>query len=57
VYVATDDGDVHIVAHGKEKNLLATVEMGAPVLAAPVYANGTLYVMTEGTLYAIQAPK
>ena len=25
--------------------------------AAPVFANGTLYVMTESTLYAIQAPK
>jgi outer membrane protein assembly factor BamB len=57
VYVATDDGDVHIVAHGKEKNLLATVEMGGPVLTTPVFANGTLYVMTEGTLYAIQARK
>jgi outer membrane protein assembly factor BamB len=57
VYFATPDGDVFIFAHGKEKKLLATIEMGEPIRATPVFANGTLYVMTEPNLYAIQAPK
>jgi outer membrane protein assembly factor BamB len=57
VYLATNDGDVHIFAHGRAKKLLATVEVGGNVLTTPVFANGTLYVMTEHTLSAIQAPK
>jgi outer membrane protein assembly factor BamB len=58
VYFATEDGDVCVFAHGAEKKHLTTVEMGpateaTPIYAAPVYANRTLYLMTEYHLYAI----
>lgn len=39
---------------GKEKKVLAAVEMGAPVYSTPVVANGVLYVATQTHLYAIQ---
>ena len=57
VYIATRDGDVWIFAHGRKKQLLKTVEMNQDLRVAPIYANGTLYVMTDSTLYAIQDMK
>jgi outer membrane protein assembly factor BamB len=60
VYFATEDGDVFVYAAGKEKKLLATVEMGYGtnvIRVAPVFANGVLYVMSHSVLYAIQSPK
>jgi outer membrane protein assembly factor BamB len=57
VYVPTDDGEVLIFAHGREKQLLNTVEMGDSIHVTPVYANGTLYVATHNRLFAIRAPK
>jgi outer membrane protein assembly factor BamB len=58
VYFATEDGDVWVFAHGVEKKHLTTVEMGPatvvmPIRVTPVYANRTLYLMTEANLYAI----
>jgi outer membrane protein assembly factor BamB len=56
VYLGNDNGSVFIFKHGKEKDLLATIDMGAGIRATPVAANGVLYVMTEspGKLYAIK---
>jgi outer membrane protein assembly factor BamB len=53
IYMGNDDGKVLIFEHGKEKKLLAEVEMEGKVRATPVAANGTLFVMTENKLYAI----
>jgi outer membrane protein assembly factor BamB len=57
VYFPTDDGDVWVFAHGREKKILNTVEMGEPIHVTPVYANGTLYVATDSQLFAIQVRK
>ena len=53
IYMGNDDGKVLIFKHGKEKNLVAEVEMEGKIRATPVVANGTLYVMTENKLFAI----
>jgi outer membrane protein assembly factor BamB len=55
VYLGTEDGDMYVFAHGKEKRLLGTVEMDNPIRAAPTAANGVLYVLTRTHLYAIAA--
>jgi outer membrane protein assembly factor BamB len=54
VYVGTDAGIVFVFAHGKTKRLLAQNDMDKAVRATPVAANGTLYIQTENTLYAIR---
>ena len=54
VYLGTDDGAVFVFAHGQNKKLLATNDMGGRVRATPVAANGILYVMTENKLFAIK---
>ncbi len=53
MYIANEDGDVYIYAHGKEKKRLAQIEMKGPVRSTPIAVNGVLYVMTESHLYAI----
>jgi hypothetical protein len=53
IYLGTDDSEVQIFAHGKEKKLLGKVEVGAQVKAPVVAANGVLYVMTGKQLFAI----
>ena len=54
IYIGTDDGEMHILKHGKEKELLETIEMKAKVRGTPVALDGVLYVMTESQLYAIK---
>lgn len=57
VYIGTEDGDVFIFRHGKEKELINKIEMGEPIRSTPVVVNGVLYIMTEIHLYAIQENK
>lgn len=55
VYVGNEAGDLTILAVGKEKKVINTVNLGGPVYSTPVAANGVLYVATQSQLYAIQA--
>jgi hypothetical protein len=42
-----------MLAAGKEKKVLSTVNFGAPVYSSPIVANNVLYVATMTHLYAI----
>jgi outer membrane protein assembly factor BamB len=56
VYMAADDGDVAVFEHGKtppKPNGVRKNSMERPIKAGVVAVNGTLYVMTDGQLYAI----
>jgi outer membrane protein assembly factor BamB len=53
VHVATEDGDIWIFAHGREKKLLNKAELEEPVRTTPVALDGVLYVASESHLYAI----
>jgi len=55
VFVCSEDGDVVILAHGRDLKVLATIEMDEFVRSTPVAANGTLYVATRSKLYAISS--
>jgi outer membrane protein assembly factor BamB len=57
VFVVTDDGDHIVFAHGKEKKLVKRVEGEKQFYAGPVFANGTLYLTTDDTLFAVRRPK
>jgi hypothetical protein len=54
VYIGNDDENLFIFKHGKEKELLETIEMKAKVRSTPVAVNGVLFVLTENRLYAIK---
>ena len=53
VYITNEDGDSFVFKHGREDKLLATNKMKDTVYATAVAANGTLYLATRCTLYAI----
>ena len=57
VYIGTEDGSFFVFAADKEKRLLSQVDLGEPVYATPVAANGVLYVQTPTRLYAIAKGK
>lgn len=54
VYLGTRRGDFWVFALSREKKVLSQLELGAPISATPVAANGVLYVGTMTQLYALQ---
>jgi hypothetical protein len=44
-----------VLAAGKQKKVLAHVELDDPTVSTAVAANGTLYVATMRQLYALRA--
>ena len=56
VYVGTNRRDFWILAAGREKKVLCTLDLDSPIAGTPVAANGVLYVNTMRKLYALQKP-
>lgn len=56
VYLGTRRGAFHVLAAGREKRVLYETNLGAPISATVVAANGTLYVATMTHLYAAALP-
>ncbi len=54
VYLGTEDGEVHVLAAGKEMKLIAKNDMGNSVYTTAVAANGVLYVNNRRTLFAMK---
>jgi outer membrane protein assembly factor BamB len=54
VYIGTNRKDFWILAAGREKKVLSTVELDSPTSSTPIAANGVLYVTTMTKLYALQ---
>lgn len=53
VYIGSEDGEIFIFAHGKDKKLIRQINMDEPIHSTPVVANGVLYIATRSKLYAI----
>jgi outer membrane protein assembly factor BamB len=53
VYIGTRRGDFWVLAAGRQKRVLSSIRLDAPVISTPVAANGTLYVGTMTRLYAL----
>jgi outer membrane protein assembly factor BamB len=53
VYLGNEDGDIVIMQAGKEKKVLATINMGSAVYGTPVPAHNTLFIMNRNQLYAL----
>lgn len=54
VYIGTRRGTFWILATGKERRVLSSIRLDAPIISTAVAANGTLYVGTMKRLYALQ---
>jgi outer membrane protein assembly factor BamB len=53
IYMCTEDGDLHIFAHGKEMKEIGKVDMDEVLQATPTVVDGVLYVTTKSKVYAI----
>jgi outer membrane protein assembly factor BamB len=56
VYLANEDGQVFVLKAAPVYELVATNDMGAPVLATPAISEGRLYFRTSTELIAIGEP-
>ena len=54
VYVGSRRSDFCVFAAGREKRVLATIELDSAISAPPTAANGVLYLSTMRKLYAVQ---
>jgi outer membrane protein assembly factor BamB len=53
VYLGDEDGDVVVLAAGKEKKILAENTLGSSVYATAVPANGALFIMNRNQLWSL----
>ena len=53
VYLGDEDGDIVVMAHGKEKKVLAEMNMGSAVYGTIVPANGVIFINNRSQLFAI----
>jgi outer membrane protein assembly factor BamB len=53
VYIGTEDGDLYLLAAGKQMKQIARIDLRSPLYASPVVANGTLFLATPTHLFAI----
>jgi outer membrane protein assembly factor BamB len=53
VYLGDEDGDVVVMEAGKEKKLIAEMNMGSSVYSTPVPANGVLFIVNRNQLFAL----
>ena len=54
IYVGDEDGTVTILQTGRQKKVLGTVDMRAPIYAPPCAVDGVLYIATAKALVAIE---
>jgi outer membrane protein assembly factor BamB len=55
LYIGNVDGTMSVLRAGRHKELLAQMEMDAPLYSAPALVGDTLYLATSHRLYAIAA--
>ena len=53
LYVGNEDGTMTVLRAGREKKVLAQIEMGAPLYSRPALVGDALYLATANRLYLI----
>lgn len=54
LYIGDKDGTLHIVKTGPEFSIIASHDIGEPVLATPAFMDGKIYLRTNSHLYCIE---
>lgn len=57
IYLANEDGDMLVVAAGRQYRLISTNRMGELVMATPALSDGVMYVRSSSSLFAIGRAK
>jgi outer membrane protein assembly factor BamB len=53
IYVSSEDGEISVLAAGREFKTIVTNSMGELIMATPALSGGVMYVRGEHTLFAI----
>jgi outer membrane protein assembly factor BamB len=53
LYLGDEDGDVVVMEAGRQKKLIAEMNLGSSVYSTPVPANGVLYIASRNQLFAL----
>ena len=53
VYLGDEDGDIAVLRHGKELDVLAEINIGASVYTTPIAEDGVLYIASRNMLWAL----
>jgi outer membrane protein assembly factor BamB len=56
IYLTSEDGDIIIIAAGREFRKLGSNSMGELVMATPALSDGVMFVRGQSTLFAIGSP-
>lgn len=57
IYIGDEDGDVAVFELSRELKMLGEANVGKSVYTTILAAHGTLYVPSQGTLFALQTPR
>jgi outer membrane protein assembly factor BamB len=57
LYVGNVEGTMTVLRAGRHKDVLATIEMGAPLYSRPAVVGDALYLTTANRLYLIDAKR
>jgi outer membrane protein assembly factor BamB len=53
IYLSNEDGEMLVIAAGREFKLIATNSMGELLMATPALSDGVMYVKTVGGVFAV----
>jgi len=53
LYLSSEDGEMLVIAAGREFRLISTNTMGELLMATPALSNGVMYVRSSSSLFAI----
>lgn len=53
VYLGDEDGDIAVLTHGRQLEVLDEINMGASVYTTPIAEDGVLYIASRNMLWAI----
>jgi outer membrane protein assembly factor BamB len=56
LYLSNEDGEMLVVAAGREFRLVSTNTIGELVMATPALSNGIMYVRSSSSLFAVGGP-
>lgn len=53
LYVTDEEGDVDVLRASENYELIGSMNHGSPIESSPIYAEGTLFIVTRRNVYAI----
>jgi outer membrane protein assembly factor BamB len=57
IYLSNEDGEILVIAAGREFRQIGTNSMGELLMATPALSDGVMYVRSSSSLFAIGAPR